>query len=127
MTDYWNEFRLVSSEAELDDATEGEWLLMGMSSTLQNAGGGESEPYESVNTLARWAIEKEMKLVMIRNLQKGRETDHKCTTTPRNPNGTYKPALTTQQDGDVMELDATRREPNLNLSAQEFSWRRNTK
>ena len=25
-----------------------------------------------------------------------------------------------------MELDATRREPNLNLSAQEFQWRRNT-
>ena len=26
-----------------------------------------------------------------------------------------------------MELDATRREPNLNLSAQEFRWQRNTK
>ena len=26
-----------------------------------------------------------------------------------------------------MELDATRREPNLNLSAQQFRWRRNTK
>ena len=34
MTEYWNEFRLASSEAELDDATEGEWLLMGMSPTL---------------------------------------------------------------------------------------------
>ena len=33
----------------------------------------------------------------------------------------------TQQEGDAMELDATRREPNLNLSAQEFQWRRNTK
>ena len=28
MTEYWNEFRLASSEAELDDATEGEWLLI---------------------------------------------------------------------------------------------------
>ena len=37
MTEYWNEFRLVSSEAELDDATEGEWLLAGMTTTLQNA------------------------------------------------------------------------------------------
>ena len=53
MTEYWNEFRLASSEAELDDATEGEWLLMGMSPTLQNAWGGESDPYESVDTLAR--------------------------------------------------------------------------
>ena len=53
MTEYWNEFRLASSEAELDDATEGEWLLIGMSPTLQNAWGGESDPYESVDTLAR--------------------------------------------------------------------------
>ena len=72
MTEYWNEFRLASSEAELDDATEGEWLLMGISSILHNAWGGESDPYESVDTLARWAIEKEIKLTMILNLQKGR-------------------------------------------------------
>ena len=94
MTEYWNELRLAASEAELDDAIEGEWLLMGMSPTLQNAWGGESNPYESGDTLARWAIEKETKLTMIRNLQKGRETDHNATTTPRNPNGTYRPALT---------------------------------
>ena len=37
MTEYWNEFRLVSSVAELDDATEGEWLLAGMTTTLQIA------------------------------------------------------------------------------------------
>ena len=127
MTEYWNKFRLASCQAELDDTSEGEWLLMGMSPTLQNAWRGESDPYESVNTFARWAIEKETKLTMIRNLQKGRETDHEATTTPRNPNGTYRPALTTQQGGDTMELDATRWEPNLNLFAQEFRWRRNTK
>ena len=96
MTEYWNEFRLASSEAKLDDATEGEWLLMGMSPTLQNAWGGESDPYERVDTLTRWAIEKETKLTMIQNLQKGRETDHEATTTPRNPNGMFWPALTTQ-------------------------------
>ena len=89
--------------------------------------GGESDPYETVNTLARWAIEKETKLTMIRNLQKGRETEHKATTTPRIPNGTYKPVLTTQQGGDAIELDAMRWEPNFNLSAQEFRWRRNAK
>ena len=100
---------------------------MGMSPTLQNAWGGESDIYQSVDTLARWAIVKETKLTMIRNFQKGRETDHTATTTHRNPNGTYKPALTTQQRGNAMELDMTQREPNLNLSAQEFIWRRNTK
>lgn len=127
MTEYWSEFRLVSSEAELDDATEGEWLLAGMNPTLQNAWGMDSNTYEDVDTLARWAMEKETKLAMIKNVQHGRGADHKATPTPRNQNGTYRPALTTQQGGDAMELDATRREPNLNLSAQEFRWRRNTK
>ena len=120
MTEYWNEFRLISSEAELDDATEGEWLLAGMTTALQNAWGADSNIYEDVDTLARWAMDKETKLTMIKNLQGGRETEHKTTPTPRNQNGTYQPALTTQQGGDAMELDATRRESNLNLLAQEF-------
>ena len=97
-----------------------------MTTALQNAWGADSNTYEDVDTLARWAMAKETKLTMIKNLQGGRGTEHKTTPTPRNQNGTYRPALTTQQKGDAMELDATRREPNLNLSAQEFRWRRNT-
>ena len=127
MTEYWKEFRLVSSEAELDDATEGEWLLAGMTTTLQNAWGTESNTYRDCDTLAKWAMEKETKLTMIKNIQGGRGTEHKTTPTPRNQNATYRPALTNQQEGDTMELDATRSEPNLNLSAQEFRWRINTK
>ena len=100
---------------------------MGMTQKLQNAWGGERDLYESTDTLARWAIEKETKLTMIQNLQKGRETEHKDTSTPKNPNETCQAALTTQHGGDPMELDATRREPNLNLFAQEFRWGRNTK
>ena len=122
MTEYYNEFRLASSEAELDDATKGEWLLIGMSATLQNAGGGESNPYEGMDTLARWAKGKETKLTKLRNLQKGQEMDHKTTTAPRNPIRTYRPVLTTQQGRDAIKIDATEREPNLNLSAQEFRW-----
>ena len=72
-------------------------------------------------------MEKETKLTMIKNLQGGRGTEHKTTPTPGNRNWTYRPALSTQQGGEAMELDATRRKPNLNLSAQEFRWRRNTK
>ena len=120
MTEYWNEFRLVSSEAELDDPTEGEWLLAGMTTALQNAWGAHSNTYEEVDTLARLAMEKATKLTMMKNLQGGRGTEHKTTPTPRNQNSTYRPALTTQQGGDAMELDATRRELKLNLSAQEF-------
>ena len=98
-----------------------------MTTVLHNAWGADSNTYKDVDTLAKWAMEKETKLTMIKNLQGGRRTEHKTTPTPRNQNRTYRPALTTQQGGDAMELDATRREPNLNLSAQEFRCRRNTK
>ena len=42
MTEYWNEFRLVVRETELDDSTAGEWLLGGMNTDLQNACGVSS-------------------------------------------------------------------------------------
>ena len=62
MTEYWNEFRLVASETELDDSTAGEWLLGGMITDLQNAWGASSDKYTSTEALANWAIEKETKL-----------------------------------------------------------------
>jgi len=37
ITDYWNAFRLVASQAELEDSTRGEVLLGGMITELQNA------------------------------------------------------------------------------------------
>ena len=82
MTEYWSKFRLVSSKAELDDATEGKWLLAGMNSALQNAWGMDSNTYESVDTLARWAMDKETKLAMIENVQHGRRLDYKASPTP---------------------------------------------
>ena len=87
MTEYLNEFRLVSSDAELDDVTDGEWLLAGMTTALQNAWEADSNTYEDVDTMARWAMKKETKLTMIKNLQGGRGTEHKATPTPRNQNG----------------------------------------
>jgi len=36
VTEYWNEFRLVAREAELDNSTAGELLLGGMITELQN-------------------------------------------------------------------------------------------
>ena len=37
VTEYWNELRLVASEAELDETSGGELLLGGMNTELQNA------------------------------------------------------------------------------------------
>ena len=121
MTKYWNEFRLVASETELDDSTAGEWLLGGMNPEIQNAWGASSDKYTNITALANWAIEKETKLATVRYIQ-----GHKTTTPiqnqneiPRNPNGTYQ-LRTTTQGGEEMDLDAFRRRPRLNISQEEF-------
>ena len=123
MTEYWNEFRLVDSETELDDSTAGEWLLGGMNTDLQNAWGASRDKYTSTKALANWAIEKETKLATVRHIQ-----GHKTTTTaprtndiPRNPNGTNQPRTTTQ--GDAMDLDAFRKRRRLNHVPEEFRQR----
>lgn len=120
MTEYWNEYRLVASEAELDDATGGEWLLTGMNTELQDAWGADSEEFSGTETLARWAIRKETKLATVRHIQKKGPSQAKPTTNARNQDGTFRPTPATRQNGDPMDLDATQRRPRLNLSQQEF-------
>jgi len=90
VTEYWNEFRLVASEAELDDSTGGELLLGGMIAELQNAWGASSEEYEGIETLAQWAIRKETKLGTVRHIQGtlSARSAQRETITPRNPDGT---------------------------------------
>jgi len=68
VTEYWNKFRLVASEAEMDDSTVGELLLGGMNTERQNAWGASSEQYKNLKVLAQWAIRKETKLATVRNI-----------------------------------------------------------
>jgi len=110
--EYWNEFRLVASEAELDDSTGGELLLGGVITELQNAWGASSEEYKDLKALAQWAIRKETKLATVRHIQGSPAAKHiqRETTTPRNPDGTYRATNNGNQNyADPMELDATRR------------------
>jgi len=126
VTEYWNEFRLVASEAELDDSTGGELLLGGMIAELQNAWGASSEEYEGLEALAQCAIRKETKLATVRHIQGSPPTKNtqRETTTPRNPDGTYRPTNNSNQNyGDPMELDATRKRPRFNISREEFQRR----
>jgi len=123
VTEYWNEFHLVASEAELDDSTGGELLLGGMIEELQNAWGASSKEYEDLEVLAQWAIRKETKLATVRHIQGSPSAKHsqRETAIPRNPDGTYRPANNWNQNyGDPMELDATRRQPRFNISREEF-------
>jgi len=126
VTEYWNEFRVVASEAELDDSTGGELLLGGMIAELQNAWGVSSEEYEDLENLAQWAIRKETKLATVRHIQGSLSTKNiqREATTPRNPDGTYRPTNNGNQNyGDPMELDATRKRPRFNISREEFQRR----
>jgi len=126
VTEYWNEFRLVASEAELDDSTGGELLLGGMITELQNAGGASSEEYEDLETLAQWTIKKETKLARVKHIQGSplAKNTQRETTTPRKPDGRYRATNNGNQNyGDPMELDTTRRRPRFNISREEFQRR----
>jgi len=126
VTEYWNKFRLVASEAELDDSTGGELLLGGMITELQNAWGTSSEEYENLETLAKWAIRKETTLATVKHIQGSPLTKNiqRETTTPRNADGTYRPTNNGNQNyGDPMELYATRKRPRFNISREEFQRR----
>jgi len=68
VTEYWNEFRLVTSAAKLDDSTGGELLLRAMITELQNAWGASREEYEDLEALAQWAILKVTTLATVRHI-----------------------------------------------------------
>jgi len=69
ITEYLNEFRLVASQAELDDSTGGELLIEGINTELRNAWEAGSEEYEGLEALAQWAICKATKLATVRHIQ----------------------------------------------------------
>jgi len=126
VTEYWNEFRLVASEAELADSTGGELLPGGMIAELQNAWGASSEEYEGLEALAQWAIRKETKLATVRHIQGSPSTKNIQweTNIARNSDGTYRVANNSNQNyGDPMELDSTRKQPRFNISREEFQRR----
>jgi len=126
VTEYWKEFRLVASEAELHDSSGGELLLGGMIAELQNPWGASSEEYEDLETLPQWAIRKQSKLARDRHIQGSPSTKsvQRETITTRNPDGTYRPSNNGNRNyGDPMELDATRQPPRFNISREEFQRR----
>jgi len=98
----------------------------GMIVELQNAWGASSKEYEGLEALAQWAIKKETKLATVRHIQGSPPTKNTQweTTTPRNPDGTYRPTNNRNQNyGDPIELYATRKRPRFNISSEEFQRR----
>lgn len=117
MTDYWNEFRLLATDAEFEDGTNKRLLLKGMSSKLQEFWAQQEREFTSTEELAEWAVQKENKINTIKAIQGGQQNYHQQA---RNQDGTYKPQTkTTTQGGDAMDLDATNQRRYTHLSAQE--------
>jgi len=97
-----------------------------MIAELQNAWGASSEEYEGLKALAQWVIRKETKLATVRHIQGSPPTKNtqRETTTPRNPDGIYRPTNNSNQNyGNPMELDATRKRPSFNISREEVQRR----
>ena len=122
-TDYWNEFRLMAQEANYDDKTMQSLLLMGSNRVIPDAWAQDYRQVVDADDLAQWAIEKENRTNPPKSVHKTPTTSG-TENTPRNPEGTYRPANSNNQNHrDPMELDATRRRPRLNISREEFQRR----
>jgi len=122
-TEYWNEYRLIASQTGMDDATLTYHLMRGFKAELQDAWGMDGSDSQDPQFVANWAIKKETKMAAIKHMRHGTTSKEKALPpgTPRNQNGTFRPQNDNQ--GDPMELDATRRRPGFNISAKEYQRR----
>ena len=122
-TEYWNEYRLIASQTGMDDATLTYHLMKGFKTELQDAWGMDGSDSQDPKFVANWAIKKETKMAAIKHMRHGISSKEKstCPGTPRNQNGTFQPQ--NNEQGDPMELDATRRRPGFNISAKEYQCR----
>lgn len=137
MTEFWNEFRLLATEARYDDATLWRTLLAACNSRIQNAWAQGDTNFTTTNAFAIWAIEKENKLNLIQHVQ-GKHQWTRQQELPRNSNGTYKPKIQQKTENTPsydeptpMDLDTAGRKPNRSrfprLSPAEFQKRRDEK
>jgi len=122
-TEYWNEDRLIASQTRMDDATLTYHLMRGFKAKLQDAWGMDGSDSQDAQFVANWAIKKETKMAAIQHMRHGTISKEKAPSTgsPQNQNGTFRPQSDNQ--GDPMELDATRRRPGFNISAKEYQRR----
>jgi len=119
MTDYWNEFRLIASTAQMDGATMSEFLITGMRKELQQAWILAELDQDDVEAIALWAIKKEARMETLKYNKNSGEESTKIDKTVRNQNGTFKSNTTYEP----MDLDATNRVPRLNIPRNEYQRR----
>jgi len=119
MTDYWNDFRLIGSTAQIDGATMSEFLIAGMKKELQQAWILAELDQDDVEAIALWAIKNEARMETLKYNNNSGEESTKIDRTVRNQNGTFKSNTTYEP----MDLDATNRVPRLNIPRNEYQRR----
>jgi len=119
MTDYWNDFQLIASTAQMDNATMSEFLVAGMKKELQQAWILAELDQDDVKAIALWAIKKEPRMETLRYNQNGAEETTRINKTTRNQDGTFK----TSTNYEPMEIDATSRTPRLDIPPKEYQRR----
>jgi len=119
MTDYWNDFRLIASTAQMDGTTMSEFLVAGMKKELQQAWILAELDQDDVEAIALWAIKKEARMETLKYNKNSGEESTKIDRTVRNQNGTFKSNTTYEP----MDLDATNRVPRLNIPRNEYQRR----
>jgi len=119
MTDYWNDFRLIASMAQMDGATMSEFLIAGMKNELQQAWILAELDQDDVEAIALWAIKKEARMQTLKYNKNSGEEPTKTDRAVRNKNGTFKSNPTYEP----MDIDATNRGPRLNISRNEYQRR----
>jgi len=119
MTEYWNDFRLIASTAQMDGATMSEFLIAGMKKELQQAWILAELDQDDVEAIALWAIKKEARMETLKYNKNRGEEPTKTDKTVRNQNGTFKSNSTYEP----MDIDATNRGPRLNIPRNEYQRR----
>jgi len=103
MTDYWNDFGLIASTAQMDNATMSEFLIAAMKKELHQAWILAELDQDDVEAIALWAIKKEARMETWRYNQNGTEETTRINKTTRNQDGTFK----TSPNYEPMEIDGT--------------------
>jgi len=119
MTDYWNDFRLIASTAQMDGATMSEFLIAGMKKELEQVWILAELDQDDVEATALWAIKKEARMETLKYNKKTGEESTKTDNTVRNQNGTFKSNATYEP----MDIDATNMGPRLNISRSKYQRR----
>jgi Retrotransposon gag protein len=119
---YWNNFRLLTTDANMDDGTLQRLFLRGLNTRLQTAWTHGAVTSNLVDDLAAWSITQENRYTTMDQIQTPTKTQS-IQSAPRNTNGTFQQKPTIDR-GDPMELDAFRRNRRLNISPNEYRRRR---